>query len=220
MSNEDTMDNEFTRGCRELFQTGDFSDLTLICGDREFKVHKFPLYTQSAYFKKLLGSGFKEGKERTIALHDDDPEALDVLIHYLYRHRIDINSTNTKPMTRAVEIYGVADKYTVPSLCALAAKRFNDVLDPTADLDDFITAIKTIDSSVYSGDRTLWDTVIRVTRKNISFLLCQDDFVTLLGEMPNLNTGLLRLLDPSTESESVGVVDPVYVGPGGGRRLG
>lgn len=75
-------------------------------------------------------------------------------------------------MTLSVSLYAIADKYSVPSLCTLAANRFSDVLDLAADLEDYFTAIKTIKPSVYEGDKTLWDIVVRVTRRHISFLLC------------------------------------------------
>jgi len=39
--------------------SGIFSDLTITCQGREFKLHKLVLYTQSTYFRKLLGGQFK-----------------------------------------------------------------------------------------------------------------------------------------------------------------
>ena len=42
-----------------LFKSGRFSDLTLVCGDAEFHVHKIVLYTQSDVFHSMLGLKYK-----------------------------------------------------------------------------------------------------------------------------------------------------------------
>lgn len=39
--------------------SGLFSDLTIVCNDRKFHVHKSILWIQSEYFRKLLGGKFK-----------------------------------------------------------------------------------------------------------------------------------------------------------------
>jgi hypothetical protein len=41
-----------------------FSDLTLTCGDKEWKVHKNLLWIQSDYFRKLLNGDFKVRKRK------------------------------------------------------------------------------------------------------------------------------------------------------------
>jgi hypothetical protein len=40
-----------------------FSDLTITCGDKEWKVHKNLLWIQSDYFRKLLDGDFKVRQE-------------------------------------------------------------------------------------------------------------------------------------------------------------
>lgn len=42
-----------------LLETGRFSDFTITCTDRTFKVHKAILYARSSYFRDLLTSDFK-----------------------------------------------------------------------------------------------------------------------------------------------------------------
>lgn len=108
-----------------------FTDLTLVCGGRQFKVHKLVLYGQSKVFKTLLGSGFKEGSANTIELHEDDPEALDILIKFMYRRPTDLSPPryNVQPMTFAVKVYALADKYAVKPLCAQVSTRIDFFLN-------------------------------------------------------------------------------------------
>jgi hypothetical protein len=53
-----------TNTARSLLSSGAFSDLTLTCGGKQFKVHKVVLCTQSAVFRKLLDGKFKVGHLR------------------------------------------------------------------------------------------------------------------------------------------------------------
>lgn len=48
----------FARRLRESFE-GEASDLTIICGEREWKVHKLVLCLNSDVFKKMLQGDFK-----------------------------------------------------------------------------------------------------------------------------------------------------------------
>lgn len=41
-----------------LLETGDFSDFSVVCGDRTWKAHKIIL-CRIEYFEKLITSGFK-----------------------------------------------------------------------------------------------------------------------------------------------------------------
>lgn len=44
--------------CDRLLETGDFSDFSVVCGDRTWKAHKVVL-CRVEYFNKLITSGFK-----------------------------------------------------------------------------------------------------------------------------------------------------------------
>ena len=66
-----------------LYISGIYSDLTIICGDQSFKVHKNILHLQSPYFRKMLSGKFLEAVENTITLHDDRPAYIATLLHYI-----------------------------------------------------------------------------------------------------------------------------------------
>ncbi|KAJ4327195.1 BTB/POZ domain-containing protein 19 [Fusarium piperis] len=67
-----------------LLYSGDFSDMTIKCRGREFKTHRAIVCSQSPFFKKALGSNFKEGASGIVDLADDDPEIVQCFLEFLY----------------------------------------------------------------------------------------------------------------------------------------
>ncbi|KAF2220526.1 BTB/POZ protein, partial [Elsinoe ampelina] len=61
-----------------------FSDVTICFGDRQFYAHKVILASRSEYFKSMFTNAFKESNQRTITLEDDDPEALEIMLNWMY----------------------------------------------------------------------------------------------------------------------------------------
>ncbi|KAI7218604.1 hypothetical protein KC333_g3497 [Hortaea werneckii] len=85
---------------RKLLDTGEYSDLTIKCGLRTFKVHKAIVCARSEYFAAACKpDAFKEGATGTIELQStadpnaakddpslDDPAAVKLMIDFLYLH--------------------------------------------------------------------------------------------------------------------------------------
>ncbi|KAF4342499.1 btb poz domain protein [Fusarium beomiforme] len=71
----------------DLLQTGDYSDLVIICGGVRYKVHKAIVCPQSRFFKAACDSGFmiQEAQTNEINLADDDHLAVHSMIEFLYR---------------------------------------------------------------------------------------------------------------------------------------
>lgn len=87
--------------CR-LWQSEEYSDFTIACGAKIFKVHKAVICTQSNYFKaackpefqasrnnELVGlhayqSSIQEGSTGTIKLKEDDETRVEAMIEFLY----------------------------------------------------------------------------------------------------------------------------------------
>ena len=87
----------------EIFNHADYSDITIVLTDRVVKCHKLILCTNSDYFAKLCGVDaqfevsvgmqkisflvLNSGKERSkseIELKEDDPDAMQTMLQYLY----------------------------------------------------------------------------------------------------------------------------------------
>ncbi|RMY54279.1 hypothetical protein D0865_04810 [Hortaea werneckii] len=183
---------------KHFLASGTYSDLTLVCGGKEFCVHKIILDAQSPVFHKLLNGSFKiqeTGKSR-IEVHDD-PEAFEVLIHYLYNFTLPESTSSdsrSKPAF-AVRLYAIADKYNVEPLRDMAAQRLRKTVDVYA-VPTFVEAIRMVDELTPPSDKTLWKIVLPLMTGNITFLLGDRDFKDLLQDMPQLMYELLAHLDP------------------------
>ena len=98
-----------------LFESGEYSDCTTICGDHTLKTHKAILCTQSEYFKTAFNSAFsvskpfrrtsnrlltrhaKEGISSRIELKDKDPSLVYLAMHFFYISWYDAGNRNSKP---------------------------------------------------------------------------------------------------------------------------
>ena len=66
---------ELFKGFNTLYTTNDFSDLTIVCRTRKWKVHKVVMSANCTFFRKACTGGFKvsDSLQRT---RDDDERAL------------------------------------------------------------------------------------------------------------------------------------------------
>ncbi|KAK5682742.1 hypothetical protein LTS10_005872 [Elasticomyces elasticus] len=195
-----TYDEVLISGLQDLYATGRYSDLTLVCGRRSFKVHKAVLHAHSSVFRAMLSGDFAEANQSTIPLPDDSPDSLEVLLYYMYHdeylkfdtdnhnHNLDANSPRA-----IVHAYAIADKYDVPGLQLLATYRLAKIVNFNRDeLDSAISAIRTISECTLESDCTLWEVIINRVREQLSWLVDNDSFLKLLQEVPELNKKLLR----------------------------
>ncbi|GAB7345683.1 hypothetical protein MBLNU457_3964t1 [Dothideomycetes sp. NU457] len=92
-----------------------YSDLTVVCSGKSFKVHKIKLYEHSDWFKAALTSGFQEGTAATITLEEDDSELVEAMLKHCYRQSYeDIvrDAVREKQSgTYSAKMFCLADKY-------------------------------------------------------------------------------------------------------------
>ena len=67
-----------------LFQCGQYSDLTIVCGAKRYPVHRILLATRSTFFEGACRNGFREAETGVIDLTEDDAEAVDHMVHCTY----------------------------------------------------------------------------------------------------------------------------------------
>ncbi|KJX92608.1 hypothetical protein TI39_contig5839g00028 [Zymoseptoria brevis] len=117
-----------------------FSDFTIKCGDRKWKVHKFVLAVHSDVFKRCCHSTTKESSEGVLDLSKHDELKVETLVHYLYHFNYDY--ANPEPELDIhvdqgcfhIDMAVIADRYFIAGLNNLANRKFrrsiiNTVLD-------------------------------------------------------------------------------------------
>ncbi|KAI1751274.1 BTB/POZ protein [Xylaria castorea] len=67
-----------------VLNSGDYSDLTLVCEGQEFQVHKAIVCAQSPVLATALKGGFKEAKTNTFHVADFDPTTVKCMLDYMY----------------------------------------------------------------------------------------------------------------------------------------
>ncbi|KAI0474416.1 BTB/POZ protein [Xylaria cf. heliscus] len=67
-----------------LLSSGDYSDLTLLCEDQEFRVHKNIVCSQSPVLAAAFKGGFQESKTNEFHVVDFSPTTLKCMIDYMY----------------------------------------------------------------------------------------------------------------------------------------
>lgn len=126
--------------------SSEHSDITISCGDYNHRVHRAIISAQSDVLAamcrpkflvrrtqrviSIMADDIQEGMTGKISLPDDDPEAINIMVHHLYGQ----SYTNTRlefkdhcEENRAlldIKVYAVADKYDIPSLAECAKDEF------------------------------------------------------------------------------------------------
>ncbi|XP_002161289.3 kelch-like protein diablo [Hydra vulgaris] len=95
-------------------QCGVLCDVTLLCEDALFQVHKVVLAASSAYFQAMFTIGMCEEKKRQIPLNDVDKKALSVLVDYAYTGIISIDDRNVQVLLKTADLLQFS---TAKALC-------------------------------------------------------------------------------------------------------
>ncbi|KAM3416586.1 hypothetical protein BST61_g8177 [Cercospora zeina] len=112
-----------SNGWRRLHLNGKFSDMTITCNFKQWAVHKAIVCSRSGFFDGACSHQFREANSGVIDLSEDDEDAVEQMIHYLYhleylnedpqqrpaemfRHRA---YTNRKPMPKKIDFSHIED---------------------------------------------------------------------------------------------------------------
>ena len=128
-----------------LLQDPKYSDMTIVCGGHNFKVHKVIVCSTSPFFAKCLDGDFKEAREGTVTIGDTEPFVLGLALVYVYTNTYHAQNVQSiwkqlKPPAKgvsdqlantiqALEVYQLADRLLMPALRAAACEAFRTALN-------------------------------------------------------------------------------------------
>ncbi|TRX91084.1 hypothetical protein FHL15_008066 [Xylaria flabelliformis] len=192
---------ELMSSLKELYYSGEYSDLTISCGQSRYRVHKALVCPQSDFFIAACGAGFKETREGIVDLPDDDPWAVKMMIHYFYHFEYDTQSIwefpqNSSEATHAslseasqmpsslvlhAKIYALAEKYNICGLKDFALQEFKAAAIEHWATPGFLDAAREAYISTIEADRGLRDVVVTTFHQH-SELLNLEETLSVLKE--------------------------------------
>ena len=161
--------------CTRAFDTGAYSDLTIECGSRTWKVHRLIVYSASPFFLKAGEGDFKvrktysqhvpltstkrslsqEGQTKHIKFEEMDPDILDKVLHFIYKRDYQVDAKSA--VTVHPEVYKLADYLDIQPLKHLFKKKFSEALKEDWEVVSFTKALRTIYTGTPPSDRGLRD---------------------------------------------------------------
>ncbi|KAL9008820.1 MAG: hypothetical protein Q9173_006097 [Seirophora scorigena] len=145
-------------GMKRYYDTGRFTDLTIVCEGHEFQCHKVVVCSQSKFLEAACTNGFQESQSSRIELVDDQACHVSLMLDFLYTQiypgrdaftfseLFDVYGPRFVLRTH-VSLYVLGDKYGIPMLCTHAAASFAERAE-SANTADFLKCIPLIYSSV------------------------------------------------------------------------
>ncbi|KAL4912601.1 BTB/POZ protein [Aspergillus aurantiobrunneus] len=194
----DGHEGDLTASIQRYFHASTFSDLTIVTRDQKFEVHKVIVCGQSEFFSRLFSHNWKEVTENVVRLEDDDPRAIEAMIHFFYGFNYDSSGSEqgrTSPMLFNVKVYQIGDKYGIPKLKAQAKEKFSVAITTCWEMDDFPIAIASAYSTTSFADRGLRDLLVSTSLEHINDLLKNDDFKQVLRETMGFAADLVQSQD-------------------------
>ncbi|TLD36088.1 Leptomycin B resistance protein pmd1 [Venturia nashicola] len=179
-SNKMATDNQgatLKKGVASLLESNDFSDMTITVKDNKvFKVHKNIISSQSKFFYNACTKDFKEKKEANIDLSEQDPDAVEALLEYLYKSDYTrLTKDNVTALVLHVHIYQLADMYDIAELKTVAAGLFEEAAKKDWELPAFPLAVQEIYINPEDDAKTLRKLVVNQANENLEALLKDDD---------------------------------------------
>ncbi|KAK3712285.1 hypothetical protein LTR37_009147 [Vermiconidia calcicola] len=186
----------FLESVKSMFETQEFSDLTIKCGHREWKLHKAIVCYRSTFFAKACSGGFivrnwrsypcfqtnangtQEASENTITLEDDQPCVVDAMLRYLYtfdyHYENQVKGVKAAPMVFDVFVHIIADKYDIPALMKLAESKYAEHVQNVWQTDAFAESIREVYTGAADRDGQLRKTIIETFTRHAQELYHED----------------------------------------------
>ncbi|KAI7332539.1 hypothetical protein KC315_g4610 [Hortaea werneckii] len=137
---------------------------------RQWKVHKVLLCAQSEWFEKSCTGCWKEGKEGTITLEEDDPQVVDAMLHWFYEFDYGTSQDNKCPLVLDLRVHAAAEKFLLPNLKRLAATKFEQRAQTEWNSQGFANAVYEVYMNLLENDSGLKQKIVQIVNEHRSEL--------------------------------------------------
>lgn len=114
--------DDFLRGFKDFWTTGQLSDFVITVGLRTFRVHKCVLAIKSSVLAAVFKNKMQESKKSEMEIPDFSAEIVEQFLHYIYTGEI-------KDQTNAMDLFAIASKYNVIKLKSICEEIVMENLD-------------------------------------------------------------------------------------------
>ncbi|TVY45333.1 Arm repeat protein interacting with ABF2 [Lachnellula occidentalis] len=208
-----------------IYSSGKYSDMTIICKGKTFKVHQCIVCLQSKPLAAAMDGKFKEGPSKEIDLEDDQPEIVEKMLSYMYTSDYSdgpdstepgstpsksvpsasstaVSSSNPSPTSASLtnaQLFVIADKYDIQGLKELAKKKYEEVIADSWNSASFVASLKLLYEETLESDRALKDAAVKVAGQHAKELVDRGEFAALCIEHGQIGFDVLK----SSISESL-----------------
>ncbi|KGQ06615.1 Speckle-type POZ protein-like protein [Beauveria bassiana D1-5] len=141
-----------------LLKSGQFSDLTLVCRDQEFNVHKAVVCAQSQVLAAAIREPFQASKTGKIVIEEYDTDTVEQLVEFLYTgdyrpqpHQAEEKRDDTEPEENLVQ------QMLVTSIADSSDRQAEDASQDPAPDEDLVQHVLVNSIADYYGIRALAD---------------------------------------------------------------
>ncbi|PIA96380.1 hypothetical protein CB0940_10869 [Cercospora beticola] len=142
-----------TDAVKSLFGDDRYTDLTILCSEHKWRVHKAIVCTRCEFFAKAVDDGFQEAGAGVIDLPNDHPNAIAAMLRFLYTdeyddaaHLLSVASEKEEHewtiLPMHIRVYQMAHKYELPKLADLAQEELEVCLKHEDEAQGLYKAIK------------------------------------------------------------------------------
>lgn len=118
--------NRFGSGFMQFFQTGELTDVVVVCGGVEYKLHMLLLAFHSEFFRRAFSSEFREKSERKVVLGFEDSAGVwPDMMEYFYTEELTLTDENVLPLL------AMSRELMVPKIQEFCADYAQSSLEPS-----------------------------------------------------------------------------------------
>ncbi|KAI7189945.1 hypothetical protein KC352_g21824, partial [Hortaea werneckii] len=207
----------------ELWRTGEGSDLTIKCEEREFKVHKLIVSAASPTLKAACQSGMLESQTGVIEHKTFDADTVERMLEYIYTRDYEIpglpavitGATRTSKLhidaeevavfssnaewIAHIRMYAIGDYYQLPTLKDCALMGVQKAAADTLELRDFAYVVKEAHELIGMHETGFHRVVQDFCLEHVAFLMADKTFTAAIAEVPEMQEFATILLGRVTE---------------------